>query len=362
MPYSRGIPYRDGREIVVDGGDFLGDFDAALEYARYDAWPGEQARIREEGRFVGIGFATYIEGTGIGPKEAATLRLETNGRVSVEIALPSQGQGHATTLAQIAADEAMVPVEVVDLRQGDTQLVTIGGGTIASRTAVVVGNAVASAANAFRSMLLDAAADYLEVDPADLRIEEDRAFVAGAPRRAVTFSQLASAREGNSLAATADYEPAMVTFASGAHIAVVEVHPATGHVDVLRYLVLHDCGRVINPRIVDGQVTGGVVQGIGGALSEELIYDEAGQLLTASFLDYQIPRSTDVPNIEIHHSETPSVRNPLGIRGVGEAGTIGASAAIAGAIENAVEMYDISIYRTPMPPSYIAGLLSDAGG
>ncbi len=362
MPYDVGIPYRDGREITIDGGDFLGDFDRALRHARYERWPEEQARHRAEGRFIGIGFATYIEGTGIGPKEAATLRLETSGRISVEIALPSQGQGHATTLAQIAADGATVPLDLVDVRQGDTGLVRIGGGTIASRTAVVAGNAVATAARSFRSLLFDAAATYLEVDAADLLIEEDRVFVAGASRRAVTLSQLASSSSDSPLAATDEFEPAMVTFASGVHVAVVEVHRATGHVDVLRYFVVHDCGRAINPRIVDGQVAGGVVQGIGGALSEELIYDDSGQLLTASFLDYQIPRSTDVPNIDIFHSETPSERNPLGIRGVGEAGVIGPAASIAGAIEDAVGMYNISIDRTPMPPSFIAGLLDRAGG
>ena len=361
MPYEMGIPYRDGHRIKIDGGDFLGDFDAALRQVDYPAWRAEQTRHREEGRFTGIGFATYLEGTGIGPEEVATLRLDSTGRLAVEVALPSQGQGHATTLAQIAADETGLPIDRIDVRQGDTQLVPVGGGTIASRTAVVVGNAVAAAAHSFRSALLDAAAASLEVDPVDLRIEEDRVHVAGAERRSMTLAELASASKKAPVAATEGFEPEVVTFSSGTHIAVVEVHPATGHVDVLRYLVVHDCGRVINPLIVDGQVTGGVVQGIGGALSEELTYDEHGQLTTASFVDYQIPRATDVPNIEVHHSETASQRNPLGIRGVGEAGIIGASATIAGAIEDALRMHDISIDRTPMPPSYIAGLLEEAG-
>jgi len=359
MPYTVGIPYRDGRDIEIDAGDFLADFDTALSLAGYDRWQQEKTRYRDAGRYVGVGFATYIEGTGIGPKEAATLRLVSGGRVDLEIALPSQGQGHATTLAQIAADQADLPIELFDLRQGDTGLVPSGGGTIASRTAVVVGNAVAGAARSFRSRLLDAAADHLEVDAGDLRIEGGTVFVAGARRRAVSLAELAGIA---SVLATDEFNPEVVTYASGVHLAVVEVHPATGHVDVLRYLVVHDCGRVINPRIVDGQVAGGVVQGIGGALSEELMYDSAGQLVTASFLDYQIPRSTDVPNIEIHHSETPSGRNPLGIKGVGEAGTIGSAAAIAGAIEDAVAMYDITIDRTPMPPSYVAGLLDQSGG
>ena len=211
--------------------------------------------------------------------------------MSVTVALPSQGQGHATTLAQVAADQFGIDVGRISVRQGDTHLMEHGGGTIASRTAVVVGNAVAGAAAALRQVVLNAAGTALEADPADLRLGHDRIEVAGAPGRSITLRECASraAAAGEELVGRDSFEPATVTFASGVHAAVVEVDEVTGAVRVLRYVVVHDCGRVINPLIVDGQVAGGVAQGIGAALLEELLYDDAGQLTTASFLDYQIP-------------------------------------------------------------------------
>jgi carbon-monoxide dehydrogenase large subunit len=238
---------------------------------------------------------------------------------------------------------------------------TVGGGTIASRTAVVVGNAVAGAANELRRLIVESAGAALEAAPDDLEVVDDRVIVAGAPSRSISLADCAStsaaSQPGNRLEGRAQFDPPTVTFAHGVHVAVVEVDEATGEVKVLRYVVVHDCGKMINPMIVEGQIVGGVAQGIGGALSEELIYDESGQLMTASFLDYQIPRMTDLPDIEVHHVETASERNPLGLRGVGEAGAIGPPAAIAGAVEDALRDLDVVVERCPMPPSYVVSLI-----
>lgn len=357
MPYPAGVPYRDGTLLSLDGGDYRGVFDEALRRADVDYWREEQARARTEGRLLGVGYANYIEGTGIGPTETATATLGPDGKLSVSVALPSQGQGHATMLGQVAADGLGVPLESVRVRQGDTGLVPTGGGTIASRTAVVVGSAVSLAATELRSQVLDRASDLLEVDPGDLTIQDGQVAVLGAPTRSVSLAACADPSAGPDLTATAGFDPGRVTFAYGTHIAVVEVHPVSGHVSVLKYVVVHDCGKLINPMIVDGQVVGGIAQGIGAALSEELLYDETGQLVTASFLDYQIPRTTDMPSPEVYHYETPSELNPLGVRGVGEAGTIGPPAALAGAIEDAIRRAGAVIDRCPMPPSYVAGLI-----
>jgi carbon-monoxide dehydrogenase large subunit len=327
MPYDAGIPYRDGSRLVLDAGDVRRSLEVAAGEGDYHGWRRRQAELRAAGRYLGIGVGTYVEGTGIGPGERAEVRLQPSGRVRVTVALPSQGQGHATTLAQLCADRLGVGLGDVELVQGDTAALGEGGGTIASRTAVVVGNAVGDAAGRLRELLLRAGAEALEAAPDDLELRDGSVRVRGAP--------------------------------SGAHLAVVEVDPWTGAVRVLRYLVVHDCGRVINPTVVEGQVAGGVAQGIGGALLEELVYDEEGQLLTGSFMDYLLPRSSALPAIEVLHLETPSERNPLGIKGVGEAGTIGPPAVIAGAVEDALAPFGARVTRCPLPPHVVAGLVPD---
>lgn len=360
MPHDTGIPYRDGSRLVLDAGDLAGGLDLAVERGDYQGWRRRQADLREAGRYLGIGVATYVEGTGIGPGERAEVRVEPSGQVRITVALPSQGQGHATTLAQICADELSVRLDDVRLIQGDTAAMSQGDGTIASRTAVVVGNAVGEAARNLREELLRAGAEALEAAPDDLELRDGRVRVRGAPSRSLRLAEVAvAAGDGNGLAAGGSFTPPGVTFASGAHLAVVEVDPWTGSVRVLRYLVVHDCGRVINPTIVEAQVAGGVAQGIGGALLEELVYDSDGQLLTGSFMDYLLPRSTGLPAIEVLHLETPSLRNPLGIKGVGEAGTIGPPAVIAGAVEDALAPFGARVTRCPLPPHVVAGLVPD---
>ena len=360
MPYDAGIPYRDGRRLVLDAGDVPAGLELAVREAGYTDWRRRQAELRREGRYLGIGVGTYVEGTGIGPGELAEVRIEPDGGVRVAVALPSQGQGHATTLAQICADELTVRLERIRVVQGDTGVVAEGGGTIASRTAVVVGNAVGAAARNLRDELLLAAAKLLEASADDLELRAGRVQVRGAPRQSLALAEVATlVGDGDGLAAGGQFTPPGVTFASGAHLAVVEVDPWLGQVTVLRYVVVHDCGVVVNPAIVEAQVAGGVAQGIGGALLEELVYDDDGQLLTGSFMEYLLPRSTGLPDIEVLHLQTPSARNPLGIKGVGEAGTIGPPAVIAGAVEDALAPFGARVDRCPLPPHAVAGLVPD---
>ncbi len=361
MPYDAGIPYRDGSRLILDAGDVRQSLEVAVREGGYQGWRQRQAELRRAGRYLGIGVGTYVEGTSIGPGEQAEVRIEPDGGVRLAVALPSQGQGHATTLAQICAQELGVGLDRVRLVQGDTGVVGEGGGTIASRTAVVVGNSVGEAARNLRHELVTAAAELLEAAPEDLEVHAGRVQVRGAPRQSLALAEVATlVGDGDGLAAQGRFTPPGVTFASGAHLAVVEVDPWLGRVTVLRYLVVHDCGVVVNPTVVEAQVAGGVAQGIGGALLEELIYDDEGQLLTGSFMEYLVPRSTGLPGIDVVHLETPSQRNPLGLKGVGEAGTIGPPAVIAGAVEDALAPFGARVTRCPLPPHVVAGLVPDS--
>jgi carbon-monoxide dehydrogenase large subunit len=367
MPYDAGILYRDGRQLVLDAGDMRGALEAALEAADYPALRSEQAAARAAGRFLGIGIGTYIEGTGIGPYETAHVRLTGSGDAVVTTALPSQGQGHETILGQLVSDALGLPLDRIHLQAGDTLTHPWGGGTIASRTAVVVGNAVAAAAQNVRDAAAQLAGERLEVDARDLVFVDGRVHVAGSPDRGLGLGQLAvstapgigrpAANGARGLGAEGSFAPETVTFASGVHVAAVEVDPLTGAVRILRYVVVHDCGRVINPLIVEGQIQGGIAQGIGGALFEQLVYDADGQLVNGTLMDYGLPRANDVPNVEMHHQETPSTRNPLGVRGVGEAGTIAVPSAVIGAVEDALSPLSADFNDCPVSPESISRAL-----
>jgi carbon-monoxide dehydrogenase large subunit len=373
MPHDHGILYRDGAPLLLDAGDYRADMAEALERLGYDDWKAEQARGRVEGRLIGIGLAGYIEGTGVPPFEAASIRLDPSGRVVVIVGPPSQGQGHETTLAQIAADILDVPFDLVRVIQGDTYAFPSGGGTIASRIIVVVGNAVAAAAEELRHKILLAASDLLEIAPNDLEIADGTVLAKGAPDTSIPLTQLAArvtpgigrmGSAGPGLEARGGFQPPTVTFGSGFHAAVVEVDPGSGIVTILRYVVVHDCGRMINPALVDGQVIGGLAQGIGNGLFEELVYDEMGQLLTGTFADYPIPRSTDLPMPIVVHKETRSERNPLGVKGVGEAGTVPGAAIMLGAVRDALGEAGRQLDVAPVTPARIMTALQaveDAG-
>ncbi len=367
LPYDFGMPYRDGNPLVYDTGDFPAALEAALEAAGYAEFRREQTRLRAQGVYRGVGISGYVEGTAIGPYEGATVKLDLQGRVLVATGAVSSGQGHETSFAQVAADALGVPLDWVTVIGGDTAAVPFGVGTFASRSAVTAGSSIADACREVRAKLARAAANLLEAAPEDIEIEDGQVFVRGTPGSAVALARIVQAslptfaRPG---VASPDFEASAyhhvptVTYASAVHVAQVGVDIESGAVRLLRYVVAHDCGRVINPVIVDGQVHGGVAQGVGGALFEDMQYDEQGQLLTGSLMDYAVPKADDLPPIETVHFEFPSPRNPLGVKGLGEGGAISPPAAIANAIEDALAPFGVRVTETPVTPARIQALLS----
>ncbi|MBI4587623.1 MAG: molybdopterin-dependent oxidoreductase, partial [Candidatus Rokubacteria bacterium] len=367
LPYDVGLLYRDGNPLVYDSGDFPKALEAALDAIGYAQFRKEQEQLRRQGIYRGIGLSSYVEGTGIGPYEGAVVRLDPSGKVVVATGACSQGQGHETVFAQIAAETLGVPLEDVTVIGGDTGAIPFGVGTFASRSAVLAGNAIAQAGSQVREKLLRAAAALLEARLDDLEVADGRVFVRGVPDRALSFARIIQASlptfagpgiaEPSFEASTYQAVPT-VTYASAVHAALVDVDPDTGSVTLLRYVVAHDCGRVINPMIVEGQIHGGVAQGIGGGLYEDIAYDGAGQLLTGTFMDYHVPTAAEVPFIETVHLEFPSPRNPLGIKGLGEGGAISPPAAIANAVEDALAPFGVRITETPLTASRIFRLLA----
>ncbi|HZU18987.1 MAG TPA: xanthine dehydrogenase family protein molybdopterin-binding subunit [Candidatus Dormibacteraeota bacterium] len=371
LPHPTGMPYRDGAAIVLDGGDYPGALRRALELAGYEEVRRRQPGWRRRGRRVGVGMACYVEGTGIGPFEGCRARIDASGEVVLAVGSTPHGQGHETILAQVCADHLGVSPERVRVRAGDTALLPYGVGSFASRSAVVAGTAVAVAAGRLRERVLEVASRVLEVAPQDLVIEDGVVHPAGAPARRVTLAELARAAmpgprsllaggEEPGLEAQHYFRPETVTFAYGAHVAVVEVDPELGTVRVLRYAVVHDCGRPINPTLVEGQVVGGVAQGLGAALLEECVYGEGAQPLTTTYLDYLLPTAVEVPSILQEHLVTPSERNPLGVRGVGEGGAICPPAAIANAVADALGRQPDELSTLPLSPERVWRTLADA--
>src|SRR5881409_3113780 len=368
LPYDFGMPYRDGNPLVYDSGDFPAALEAALKAADYDAFRREQAALRSRGVYHGIGISGYVEGTAIGPFEGATVKMDLGGRVLVATGAVNSGQGHETSFAQVCADALGVPLEHVTVVGGDTATVPFGVGTFASRSGVKAGNSIADACQQVRAKLVKAAAALLEAAPGDIEIEDGQAFVRGVRASAVPLARVVQAsiptfaRPGVAspdFEATAYHHVPTVTFASAVHVAQVEVDVGTGHVTLLRYVVAHDCGKVINPLIVEGQVHGGIAQGVGGALYEGMVYDEQGQLLTGSLMDYLVPTAMELPPLETVHLEFPSPRNPLGMKGLGEGGAISPPAAIANAIEDALEPFGVRITATPVSPARLLALLHE---
>src|SRR5216110_1840030 len=368
LPFDFGMPYRDGNPLVYDSGDFPAVLESALTAAEYDRVRKAQAALRARGLWRGVGISGYVEGTAIGPFEGARVTLDAAGRVQVATGAVCSGQGHETSFAQVAADALGVPLDWVTVTGGDTAGVPFGIGTFASRSGVTAGNSIVDAARRVRAKVLAAAGALLEAAPQDLEIEDGRVFVRGAPASAVDFARVVQAalptfaRPGvvtPDFDATAYHHVPTVTFASAVHVAVVDVDRDTGAVKLVRYVVAHDCGKVINPIIVDGQVHGGVAQGVGGALFEDMAYDAEGQLLAGSLMDYAVPAASDLPPIETIHLEFPSPRNPLGMKGLGEGGAISPPAAIANAIEDALEPFGVRITATPMSPARLLALLHE---
>jgi carbon-monoxide dehydrogenase large subunit len=372
FPHNHQILFQDSAPLVYDSGDYAPALARAAELIGYDRFAREeQARLRADGRRVGIGIVSYIEGTGIGPYEGARVTVEPTGKVRVATGVGTQGQGHFTAFAQVVAEVLQVPVADVLVITGDTSAFHWGTGTFASRGAVVAGNACHAAATLVREKAIALAAEHLRVDRSCLELAEGTVRVIGDPSHALPLGELArranplrgAVRPGTEpgLEATAYFGPDRGSTASGVHAMQVEVDPETAMVKVLRYVVVHDCGRVINPLLVEGQIQGGVAHGIGNAFFEQLRYDESGQLLNASFMDYLLPTAVEVPAVEISHTETPSPLNPLGVKGVGEAGCIPTGAAFAQAVEDALGEEGLEILEIPLSPQRLFELLEKGG-
>jgi len=386
LPYNCHVIDEDGTEMIYDSGDYPAAFAKALEMIGYEGFAAEREAAGREGKLLGIGFGAYVEGTGSGPYEGVRLQIEPTGKVFIATGIGTQGQSHETSFAQVAAEILGVRLEDVIVRTGDTRLFKWNTGTFASRIGVDVGNAVAGAARAAREKVLRLASGALEAAPEDLEIDGGIVYVTAAPERRIPVSQVALLAnplryafseealaatqfvEGAKVASVAEeppgievtdfFAPPRATFAFGAHAVVVSVDPETFTLKILRYAAIHDCGRMLNPMVVDGQNYGAVAQGIGGAFYERLVYDEeTGQLLNASFADFLMPFATEIPPITLGHMETLSPLNSLGIKGTGEGGIILPVAVVVAAVSDAI---GVEAYEAPLSPQHIFELASTA--
>ena len=365
MPYHLGILYRDGEEIVYDSGDYPGALQKALDAVGGVAgFRQHQREARQEGRYLGLGIGCYVEGTGVGPFEGATVRIDPSGKVYVSSGAASQGQGMETIFAQIVADAWQVAPDDVVISLADTAAISGGSGTFASRSTVTLSAAIHHASEGLREKAFTIAANLLECAPADLELRDGGVGVVGVPGAAVSLAKLAHAARpgwdhgrpqgvGAGLEETHYWEPSTVTWSYAAHVAIVEVDPVIGQVTIEKYAIAHDCGVVVNPLLVEGQIAGGTAQGLGGILLEEIAYDPQGQLLTGSLADYMVPTAGDVPDMALIHQHSPSPLNPLGVKGVGEGGAVAPPAAIANAVADALASFGAEFNTTPIKPEQI---------
>ena len=394
FPYPReGLLFADGLKVTLDSGQYSKAMAMAVAAMGGPQFSAEQTKARAEGKYLGLGLACYVEGTGLGPYEGGHIRIHPiTGKVYVNTGLSTQGQGHDTVFAQIVADQLGVSPEDVIVVEGDTKAFDWGVATFASRAAVVSGNAIHKAAVTVRHKVLEAAANMLEIDIDNVELHDSAAWIKGSNRfvplaaiatasnplryafneaaQAATQFAPASKHDGPSLGegqspgleATEYYSPAQSTWAYGVHAAVVEVDPQLCTVKIKKYVCVHDCGNMINPMIVEGQVLGGIAQGIGGALYERLDYQPDGNLANASLMDFLVPYATEIPPVSVLHLETPSPLNPLGVKGVGEAGCIAVGAVVASGVEDALRpLGNIKIHHVPLTPRMISDALEQAG-
>lgn len=371
MPYSQGMYYKDGGELIYDSGNYPEAFEMALEMSRFKEIRANQEQWRKEGTYIGIGFSSNVEGTGVGPFEGAKVSIDPSGQVILHVGSSSQGQSHETVFGQVAGDVFGVSLDRVTVKNGDTVALGYGAGTYASRSAVNAGSAAHLASVKLREKMLAVAGNVLEIAPEELTMQDGVIFAVSQPEKKITFPELAAAAtpgmrckvpEGMDpgLEATHYFVPPTVTYSSSVHAAVVEVDIETGFVKIRNYYIVHDSGRVINPMVVEGQVQGGFAQGIGTALYEEVVHNENGQLLTGTYMDYLLPTSMEVPVAVQGEQEYYSTRNPLGVKGVGESGAISTPAAIANAVVDALAPFHVKIDRLPVSPNRVFDLLQDA--
>ncbi len=369
FPYNNEIIYQDFAPLVYDSGNYEPLLDLALEKIGYHEFINvTQPKLRAEGKHVGIGIVAYVEGTGIGPYEGAKVQVMSSGRVSVVTGVGTQGQGHFTSFAQIVAEQLGVSVDKIDVVTGDTDQFYWGAGTFASRGAVVAGNAINEASKVVRKKILKLASEHFNAPEEELELFDGTVRVQDVPRMSISLGELAdeanplrgAVKPGTEpgLEATNYFGPERGATASGIHAMILEVDPETMQVHIQKYVVVHDCGRVINPLILDGQIHGGVAQGIGNAFYERLAYDENGQLLNGTFMDYHLPTALDVPRIETGHGVTLSPLNPMGVKGAGEAGAIPVGPLFAQALEDALYDVDFEILEIPLNSNRLWELVS----
>jgi carbon-monoxide dehydrogenase large subunit len=372
MPYRVGIPYRDGEPIVYDGGDYPGALRKALNaVGGVAAFRERQQAARREGRYLGLGLGCYVEGTGVGPFESAMVRIDPSGRIFVSAGACPQGQGMETIFAQVVADAWSVQPDDVVMTFADTGAIAIGFGTIASRSTVTLSSAIHGASERLRAKVFAIAANVLECAATDLELRDGGVGIVGVPGAELSLAKVAqAARPGwdHSRPAGIDagleeiyyYEPPTVTWSYAVHAAVLEVDIELGRVSIENYAIAHDCGVVVNPMLVEGQIVGGAAQGIGGALLEEIHYDAEGQPRVGSFMDYMLPTACEVPQFELIHQHSPSPLNPLGVKGVGEGGPIAPPVVIANGVSDALRPFKLEFDRTPVKPQLIQQAISAA--
>ncbi len=360
MPYRVGMPYRDGEPIVYDSGDYPGALQKALDaVGGVEAFRRRQSEARQEGRHLGLGIGCYIEGTGVGPFESAFVRIDPTGKIYVSGGAAPQGQGMETIFAQVTADLWKVSPDDVVVSLADTASIAIGFGTMASRSTVTLSGAIHGASERLRDKVFAIAANLLECAPADLELRDGGVGVVGVPGATVTLARIARAAMPGwnnerppgvdaGLEETCYWQPPTVTWSYAVHVAIVEVDRETGRIRIEDYAVAHDCGNVVNPMLVEGQIMGGAAQGLGGILGEAIAYDANGQLLSGSLMDYALPIAEDIPAMKIVHLHSPSPLNPLGVKGVGEGGAVAPPAAVANAVCDALASFTVEVNATPL--------------
>lgn len=368
------FPFTTGTALAYDSGDYTTALDKAMGMIDYDALRKEQAELREQGRYLGIGLSTYVEICGMGPSaampaggwESSTVRVDPTGKVTVLTGVSPHGQGQETSFAQMIADGLGVDIDDVKIVHGDTEIVQYGIGTFGSRAMAVGGAALHIAMEKIREKANKIAAHLLEANPQDIVMDDNMYFVQGNPDNALSMADISTtAHVGVNLpeglepgmAETHFFEPSNFTYPFGTHIAIVEVSADTGEIEIKRYIAVDDCGNIINPLLVEGQLHGGIVQGLSQALFEEVVYDEGGQMLSGSFMDYALPRAHHFPRFEMDNTITPSPVNPMGVKGVGEAGTIGSTPCIVNAVVDALKPFGVRHIDMPLRPEKIWRLM-----
>jgi len=372
FPKAAEFPFKTATGVTYDSGNYQLALSKALTRAGYEKLRRDQKRLRNQGRYLGIGLSTYVEICAMGPKgmwEYGKVEVEPTGKVTVLSGASPHGQGQKTSFAQIVADQLGVEMDDIAVMHGDTAVVPKGIGTFGSRATAVGGVAIYQAAEKVKEKARELASHLFEVDPDDLNFSDGRFNVKGVPKNGLTIQQIAQQihsaqnlpeKMDPRLVAESQFEPSNFTFPFGTHVCVVEVEPQTGRVEIKKYVAVDDCGKVINPLLVDGQVQGGIVQGLGQALFEEVVYDEHGQLLTGSLMDYAVPRAADLPRLNLARTETPTPVNSLGVKGVGEAGTIGSTPAIVNAVVDALAPFGVTHIDMPLTPQKIWSLCQAA--